>query len=98
MKKMMLLLLLASGCAPHNHKAQDAISAHLRKLSRDPSSYLAISFGEPRVNPAKATTVLINHVYQQKNAADSLVIASGLFVVDSVSGSVQMLAPAPGTN
>ena len=89
----MLLLLGAGGCAPHNHKAQDAISTYVRKLSPDPGSYLPISFGEPHANPAKAATVLINHVYRQKNAADSLVIASGIFVVDSVAGTVQ-----PATN
>ncbi|AMR28198.1 hypothetical protein A0257_14625 [Hymenobacter psoromatis] len=90
MKKAILLLLLASGCAPHNpnHKAQDAISAYVRKTAQDPGSYAAISFGPPRATAPKADTVLISHVYQVKNKEGASVIYSNVFKVDSTSGYV----------
>ena len=90
MKKVLLLLLLASGCAPHNHKAQDAISAYVKKTAEDPGSYIAISFGQPHATAPKADTVLINHVYQVKNKKGASVIYSNVFKVDSTSGYVRM--------
>ena len=91
----MLLLLLASGCAPHNHKAQNAISDYVRKKAEDPGSYIAISFGQPHANSPKADTVLINHVYQVKNKTGASVIYANLFKVDSTSGYVKLAEPAP---
>ncbi|TDN36178.1 hypothetical protein A8B98_09605 [Hymenobacter sp. UV11] len=82
----MLLLLLAGGCASHNHKAQSAISAYVQKTTENPDSYVAISFGEPHAIGSKADTVLINHVYQVKNKAGASVIYSHVFKVDSTSG------------
>lgn len=94
MKKVILLLLLAGGCAPHNHKAQEAISTYVRKTLKDPGSYIPISFGEPQARAAQADTVLINHVYQQKNGKDSSVIYSHVFRVDSILGYAQLAEPA----
>lgn len=96
MKKLTLLLLLAGGCAPRNHKAQDAISAYLRKTSKDPGSYVPISFGEPHTKSSHTDTVLINHVYRQRNASDSLEIASAVFAVDSVAGYARPVSPLLG--
>lgn len=91
----MLLLVLAGGCASRHHKAQDAISAYVRKTTEDPDSYVAISFGEPHANSPKADTVLINHVYQVKNKAGASVIYANVFRVDSTSGYVRMVRSAP---
>ena len=95
MKKVILLLLAASGCAPHNHKAQDAISAYVRKTAQDPGSYVAISFGEAHATAPKADTVLINHVYQIKNQKGASVIYSIVFKVDSASGFAKPLEAGP---
>lgn len=86
MKKVLLLLLAAGGCAPRNHKAQAAISAYVQKTAQNPGSYIAISFGQPRPTTPKTDTVLINHVYQVKNKEDASTIYSILFKVDSASG------------
>ncbi len=94
----MLLLVLAGGCASRHHKAQDAISAYVRKTAQDPGSYVAISFGEPHANSPKADTVLINHVYQVKNKVGASVIYSNVFKVDSTSGYAQPAEPEPGKN
>ncbi|MVN78959.1 hypothetical protein GO988_21730 [Hymenobacter sp. HMF4947] len=98
MKKIILLLLLASGCAPHNHKAQDAIAAYLQKTVKDPGSYVPISFGEPHATSSNADTVLINHVYQEKRGVNSSVIYSNMFKVDSVSGYAQMVRSSQKTD
>lgn len=96
MKKFLLLLLLASGCSSPNHKAQDAISAYLRKTVQDPGSYVAISFGQPRATVPKTDTVLINHVYQVKNKDGASVIYSLLFKVDSATSFAKPTEPALG--
>ncbi len=87
----MLLLLLAGGCAPHNHKAYDAITNHMRTTSQDPNSYVPISFGEPHADSLPGDTVLMNHVYQIKKKADVTAIYSNTFKVDSVSGYAKLM-------
>ena len=94
MKKLLCLLLLASGCAAPTHRAQDAISACVRRTAADPNSYIAISFGEARARLPKSDTVLINHVYQVKNKAGASVIYSHVFQVDSASGYARLQNPA----
>jgi hypothetical protein len=88
MKRLVLplLLLLLSGCAPSTHRVQDAIATCLRSTLPVPTSYVPISFGQPHAQAAHGDTIVLNHVYQAKNSADSVVIYSQLFLVDSLSG------------
>lgn len=96
MKKVILLLLVATGCASPNHKAQDAISAYVRKTAQNPGSYVAISFGEPHAKVPKSDTVLINHVYQLKTKEGASAIYSIPFKVDSASGYAHPAQSAAG--
>jgi hypothetical protein len=95
MKRLLgpLLLLLLSGCSPSTHRVQDAIAAYLRPTLPDPTSYVPISFGQPQAAQRRGDTIVLNHVYQAKNRADSVGIYSQLFQVDSLSGYAKPVAP-----
>lgn len=93
MKRFVLPLLLLSGCAPSTHRAQDAVAAYLRRTMKIPANYVPISFGEPRAKAGRGDTVVFNHVYQGRTSADSVVIYSQLFEVDSLSGYAKPAKP-----
>ncbi|QKG59256.1 hypothetical protein GKZ68_21490 (plasmid) [Hymenobacter sp. BRD128] len=72
---------------------QDAIAACVRATLPEPTSYVPISFGQPQARGARGDTIVLNHVYRAKNKADSLVIYSQRFQVDSLTGYAKRLTP-----